>query len=408
MPRRPKGQADRSRKTSATEREESVALTRRWWFTRTPWLLTSLGTTVLLLVIAILGWLTSDSSAWLRSQAEAASRAGDSATALRYWRAINATSSATATTHLAEARTCLTLGRAAQAEVSLRRAINADPSNAEPCRLLLQILRVEDRVFEAQSIGWSAYGQIKADQRRVLLRELTLGLLVDLPDNLVRSTLKRWVASDSDDLDAQIALLQRLAAQPRAADPDRPTILSVLESHLKSRPDHIGARAVLITALADAGEPDQGRAILDQWPEAQRDARYWRLRGRWELEYDHHPDLAIAAFRTALAELPQDWQSWYRLARAFRISKQFDESRRAAETVGRIREVLDPLTLEPRLDAAFDHLDDITSLRNLAALCQQAGLTQLASAWLAEIGRTTERPFYTLLDNLASILSIGA
>jgi tetratricopeptide (TPR) repeat protein len=181
-----------------------------------------------------------------------------------------------------------------------------------------------------------------------------------------------------------------------------------LESHLKSRPDHIGARAVLITALADAGEPDQGRAILDQWPEAQRDARYWRLRGRWELEYDHHPDLAIAAFRTALAELPQDWQSWYRLARAFRISKQFDESRRAAETVGRIREVLDPLTLEPRLDAAFDHLDDITSLRNLAALCQQAGLTQLASAWLAEIGRTTERPFYTLLDNLASILSIGA
>ena len=43
--------------------------------------------------------------------------------------------------------------------------------------------------------------------QRELLRELTLGLLADLPDEQIRTTLRRWVDADSDDVDAQIALL---------------------------------------------------------------------------------------------------------------------------------------------------------------------------------------------------------
>jgi hypothetical protein len=50
--------------------------------------------------------------------------------------------------------------------------------------------------------------------------------------------------------------------------------------------------------------------------------------------------------------------------------------------VRRIREVMDPLVLGPRLHAAFDHLDDPKALNDLAALCNQAGLTRLSSAWL--------------------------
>jgi tetratricopeptide (TPR) repeat protein len=237
-----------------------------------------------------------------------------------------------------------------------------------------------------------AYDHVNPEARRDLLQELTRGLLAELPDELVRTTLRRWVEADGDDVDAQVALLQRIAAQPRADDPDRSSLLQSMETLLAGHPDHIGAREALVAALADAGEPQRGRALLDEWPERARDARYWRLRGRWELEYDHRPDRAAAAFQTAVAELPQDWRSWYRLARALRILGRDREGHQAAETVSRIQELLNPLTLGPKLDAAFDHLDDPAALRNLALLCDRAGLTHLADAWRTQAQILTRAP----------------
>jgi len=351
---------------------------RRW-----TWALTTLGGVALLLVLMLFGWLVAESPARLRSRAEAATRAGDWTTALRYWRAVNGTKAAQSITHLEEARACLALGLAAQAEYGLHQAITADPADPEPWRLLLKILQVEDRSLEALHVAWKAYDQVHPEARRVLLRELTLSLLADIPDELARTTLRRWVEADGADVDARVALLQRIATQPRAADPDRASLLAAMEALLAEHPDHIAAREALVTALADAGEPNRGRVLLDDWPQSARDARYWRLLGRWELEYDHRPDRATAAFQTALAEFPQDWRSWSRLARALRILGHDAEGRQAAETVRRIREVLDPLVLGPRLDAAFDHLDDPVALRDLAALCNRAGLTRLADAWRA-------------------------
>ena len=114
-----------------------------------------------------------------------------------------------------------------------------------------------------------------------MLREITLGVLADLPDDLVRTTLRRWIDADEDDLDARIALLHRITIQPREADPDRLTLLSELESIVARFPKQTSAREVLVTALADSGEPERGRALLEDWPIDTRDARYWRLRGRW-------------------------------------------------------------------------------------------------------------------------------
>ena len=61
---------------------------------------------------------------------------------------MNRTGHARGRTHLAEARACLALDRAAQAERALRRAVDADPTDPEAWRLWLELLRVEGRVAE--------------------------------------------------------------------------------------------------------------------------------------------------------------------------------------------------------------------------------------------------------------------
>jgi tetratricopeptide (TPR) repeat protein len=390
MPRRPRGQPQaRVKPTDLGQRDSGTGANKLLGRGRKPRILAALGGIALSLLLVLIGWLAADSPARLRSQAEAAARAGDWTKSLQYWRAVNSSVTARSSSHLGEARACLALGLATQAELSLRRAILADPSSLEPWRLLLEILLVEDRTLEAQRLGWEAYDLVRPEARQELLRELTLGLLADLPDEQIRTTLRRWVDADSDDVDAQIALWQRIAAQPRAADPDRPSLLAALEVLLMKYPDHVGVRAALVTALADAGEPDRGRTVLNTWPESTRDGRYWRLRGRWDLEYDHRPEQAAAALRTALVDLPHDWRSWFRLARALHILGHDDESQQAAEAVSRIREIVDPLVLGPRLHTAFDHLDDPAALHDLAALCNRAGLTRLADAWLVEARRKT-------------------
>lgn len=351
---------------------------------RSAWLLITLGAICLTVLGALVAWLAVDSPATLIHRAEAAGRSGDWGTALRYWRAVNRTKAAQSATYLSEAQACLALGQAAQAEYSLRRAIAADPTEARAWRLLLEILRVEDRLIDLQKLGWQAYDQVNLEERPALLRELTLGLLAELPDEVVRTTLRRWLTADENDIEANIALIRRITGQPRTTDPDRPALLAELEAILQEHPEHIGAREALVSTLADSGEPDRGRALLQSWPEAGRDARYWRLRGRWELEYDNQANNAVGALQTALIELPQDWRSWYRLARAFHILDRKQESTQAAETVRRIREVLDPLTLGPQLDTTFDHLNNTAALGELADICHRVGLSRLAKAWHTE------------------------
>ena len=352
--------------------------------TRIRWLLLGLAAVAGLLAFSLTAGFIGGSLGERRSKALAAARNGDWDTALKYWREINSTKAADGLSHLGEARAALALGRAFQSEQSLRRSIAADPENPEPWRLLLQILRVEDRTLDAWQLGWQAYEKVRPESRTAVLKELTLGLLGELPDDDVRRTLRRWADADQEDFDARIALIQRIEIQPLADDPDRASLLAELESIVASHPDHIAGRETLVTALADAGEPGRGRALLNEWPTNARDARYWRLRGRWDLEYDSRPEQAAIAFRTVLQELPQDWRSWYRLARALRVLGREEESRQAALTVSRIRGALDPLLLRPKLDATLSHLTEPAGLEDLADLCTRAGLARLGEAWHKE------------------------
>jgi thioredoxin-like negative regulator of GroEL len=322
-------------------------------------------------------------AAHLQTQAEAAAHGGNWPRALALWRQVNATPSATGATYLGESRACLAQGLAGQAERALRKASAAAPAETEAWLLLLEILRVEDRPIEAFRVGWEGVDRVPRASRTELLSELTLIALTDLPDEVARATLERWIAADPSDINARVAYLQRIGTEPRSADPDRTTRLAELSALLAEHPEHIGLREAMVTALADAGEPDRGRLLLEIWPAEQRDGRYWRLRGRWDLEHDHHPDEAVTALRAALVDFPQDWRTHYRLARALQIVNRPEEARRESEAVSRIRELLDPLTLGPKLDASFAHLDDPTALEALADLCARAGLTHLADTWRA-------------------------
>lgn len=317
----------------------------------------------------------------LRRRAEAASAAKDWETALALWRRVNGSPSATGATWLEEGRACLALSRAAQGDRALREATAADPKAAKAWALRLEILRVEDRWFDASRIGWEAFEALAPEDRAAVLREMTLAAVSDLPDDLARDTLKKWIAADPEDVEAEAALWRRIGGDPRSDDPDRPTRLARLETLVAKHPDRPDVRETLATLLADGGDVERGREVLDAWPEAARDARFDRLDGRWKLDYEGRPEEAVAALSRASEAAPHDWRTHYRLARALTILGRRDEAARAARTTARIREALDPMTLGPALEDAFARLDRPSARATIADACARVGLERLARAW---------------------------
>lgn len=317
----------------------------------------------------------------VRERAAAAERARDWPAAAELWAEFNATGTPDIDSRLSEARTWLAAGYAARAERALSAATAAHPARLEPWLLWLELLRLENRPLEAQRVGWRAYDAVPKDVRRPVLKALTLALLVDTPEEIGRKTLLRWAAVDVADADARVALLRRFADDPRLGDPDRYARVDELSVLLRSVPKHVGTREALILDMLEGGDERQAYALLDDWPEDGRDARYHRLVGRRELEFNRRPERAIAPYQKALAELPIDWKTQYGLARAFRAARRDDEGRAAAEIVTRLRELLDPESLGPRIDKALAKLDEPASRADLADLCERVGLDRLARAW---------------------------
>ncbi len=349
--------------------------------------------------MALASWsLWPDSAARLKIRAESAAKVGDWEAARTAWGRAARADPRDAVAAVGEARALLAIGKAGQAETALARAVALAPGDPLPWRLRLELLRLEDRQAEARRVGREAMAAVDPAGRRDLLRSLTLALLADPPDELAREALGRFVAADPTDVDARVALARRGAGAGTAdrlvagAVGDATARVGALAAIFDGAPGHVGAREALIAALADAGEVERGRALLDSWPIAGRDARYDRLAGRWALEYDRRPAEAVDSLRRALDELPHDWRSRYRLARALRAIGRDAEARAEANRVARHRERLDPRRLGPALDAALDRPDDPAPARALAELCEAVGLADLALAWRAEAAALDSPP----------------
>jgi tetratricopeptide (TPR) repeat protein len=327
----------------------------------------------------------------MRARALAASRAENWPMALEAWRRVNRSPAADSLSWRAEARACLALGRAGQAERALEKTSAHSPGDPDPWLLRLEIMRIENRLVDALLLGRRAMAAVSPDQRLAILRGWTLALLADAPDDLARSTLRRWLAADPDDLDALMALERRMSEFPRAGDPPLAERLQRLRTLTRAEPDAVGPREALIVALAEAGDPEDGRAMLSAWPKHLRDARYERLKGRWDLEYDQDYESAIQHLTRALDALPHDTKTRYRLARALQAAGHTEEARHASAEVTRMREILEPVRLGKRLDHDLEQLDDPAARRDLADLCASVGLRELADAWQRE-AQTTQSP----------------
>ena len=324
----------------------------------------------------------------LRAEAEQAARDGDWSAALRAWRAFNATSAARAATHLAEARAALSLGRAAEAERSLRRAIAADPADPEPVKVLLEILRVEDRTLDARQAAWESYEHMPAGSRREVLRELTLALLADMDDEVARSFLKRWIAADPADrrrprgavaADRGPAARRRprpIGAAGRAGDDGRGASRPPGRARRWSRPWPMPASP---TAAARCSTP--GRAPS---PVATPDTGGSAADGSW------------STTGTPIGPSPHSGASWRRSPRTGgrgpgspapdpagpRRRRRAAPPRPSAASA----RCSNPLSFVPRLNDDFQHLDEPRALRDLADLADHAGLSRLAGAWLRRGG----------------------
>lgn len=320
----------------------------------------------------------------LRRKAIASFNAGRSREAAEQLRIYNQTDNATVESLREEARAWLSANRARDAEKTLVQAIKQYHTDPLLRLMLLEIQRVEDRIVETIIQGDQALKEVDPQDRILVLRGLTITLLDTIPEERAREKLKIWIQADPEDNQAEVALLKRMASDPMAGDIDRPTRIARLKLIIQKNPSFEQAYEAIAIELAASGLIDEGRSILDQWPDNKRDARYNRLKGRWELEFNNHPDRAVPLFERVVAQIPHDKTSWFRLSRAYKSIGRERESQLAAERVAQLVEILDPRTLSPRLTRDFERLDDPESKLDLAEICEKAGLVKLAKAWREE------------------------
>lgn len=298
---------------------------------------------------------------------------------------------------LKEAKALLAQDRAARAERLLEIAVAHDPGRLEPWRLWLELLRAEGRDEEILAVSRRAIAAVSPEDRVGALAEATIALLAQVPERQARETLGRWVEADPGDPRARAAWLRQVGGDPRTGDLSIPDRIAQLEALVAEAPAEVLPRAALAETLLDAGFAEQAEGVLDAWPDSARGVSYDRLRGRWAQDFARDPARAAESYRRIVAAFPQDWRTLGRLARALKGLGEGEEARRLAERVDRLRELLDPVLLGPRLSRAFAAAGDPESLDDLSRLTREAGLDFLADAWrdqarLAEARRRLAPP----------------
>ena len=146
----------------------------------------------------------------------------------------------------------------------------------DACMALLNLYAIEDRWEDAYPLIWIAYDHAAgADERLYWLTMRMRAELERISHKESITTLRRYVAADSTDLEALRALARAEQTVGEIADAERH-----FRDCLKMRPDYVRAWHGCLALLLEQGELERFLALLAVAPpSADTDAETWYFRG---------------------------------------------------------------------------------------------------------------------------------
>ena len=256
-----------------------------------------------------------------------------------------------------------------------------NPENPNGWLLLLDIYRILGQSEEILKVFNELKPYRNVSLSAAVLAKVTLGLITDIDPQEVRSRLESWVRTEQNHASAASALLQRYLDNPLADDPNRDEQLQMGRDLVKRFPESMEARLVLFELFMTSGLSAEASELLQNWPESGRDRiAYYRLTGRFLQDFREDHQSAALAFQKALSQMPYDWKTRYRLARAYKATGREFESRSESVLMLKMRERLEPAVLEPQLNQAFPQGQPPVPYQ-LIALLKDLELLELAEAW---------------------------
>jgi len=268
------------------------------------------------------------------------------------------------------------LNRAADAESSLKHALELDPNCLEALRGLIHLYRWQDRQTDAAPLVWKAYEITEQEQRPMLMAEWFRFRFAQYNSAQTFGRLREFLATQPDDLDTAVAL-GRWSLRERQLGWAR----TMLEQAFQQQPGRTEARTLLAECWLDIGNGTEAEKLLVEWPETQRDVRYWRLAGRWQQEFAQEFESAIKSFQKSLASEPDDWQVRFRLADCLRMQNQSTAALREASEAERIRDITRYDNVREILDKTLQRLARIENRHAIGEFYRSIGYSREARVW---------------------------
>ncbi len=254
--------------------------------------------------------------------------------------------------------------RARDAERNLLKSLELDRSQIIPRRLLLELYTLEGRRDEVDraSAELEARTSLTYDE----LAGWTLGRRLDESAAEAVARLEAILAADPDDLNARVALANRLRTQGKLAAAEL-TLAPI-------PPDHPRAAVVRAALAFDRGLLADAALALRPVHDNEPDAA--RLRGRIALAH-RQPATARDAFACALKVRPDDIEALVGSIQALAMLRDVAATRTATAALSRC-ESLQALVTGGRIPS---RRDDAAMLVEIARKVEELGRPQIARGW---------------------------
>lgn len=268
------------------------------------------------------------------------------------------------------------LNRAADTEMALRRTIELDPGSLEARRGLITLYRWQDRELDAEPLVWEAYELTSVEERPILMAEWFRFHFAQRSSSDTFHRLSAFLAAQADDVQTAIALglwsvRQRQLGQGRV----------LLEKVFVQFPNSADARAAWATCLLDLGEWDTLQRVLTEWPQAEQDARYWRLRGIWLQEFAADYPAAVDCLRRWLMHYPDDWQMRFRLTTCLRQMGNSTEAETEAARTEQLKKVVEYEVINEILTTTLKNLHRPEQRHRMGEFYGSIGYDREATVW---------------------------